>query len=248
MTQEREHCRDAVLLAAGRGTRLGRLTEHCPKPMLDVAGRPIIGHILGGLAEAGVRRVVIVTGYLAEVVEQGLGDGSRFGLRLTYRRQQTTDGTARALALARAELAGRRFFFGWGDILVLPDNYGRVIAMAEHGGEVLAVNEVDDPWAGAAVYVDGQARVQRIVEKPLHGSSTTRWNNAGFGVLGPSIWPYVDALQPSARGEYELPQAVAALVEAGTETVLAVPVQGPWFDIGTPENLAEARAVFADRG
>lgn len=236
----------AVLLAAGRGTRLGSLTASCPKPMLDVAGRPIIGHILAGLAAAGVQEAVIVTGYLAEQVEQGLGDGARYGLHLRYHRQPRPDGTARALALARADLDGSRFFFGWGDILVFPDNYRRVIAAAaaQSGTTVLAVNEVDDPWAGGAVYVDGQMRVQRLVEKPPRGSSTTRWNNAGLGVLGPSIWPHVDALRPSARGEYELPQAIAALIEAGEEPVTAVPVEGPWFDIGTPENLAEARVCF----
>ena len=108
---------------------------------------------------------------------------------------------------------------------------------------MLGVNEVDDPWAGAAVYVDEQWRVQKIVEKPPQGSSDTRWNNAGLGVLGPEIWPHVDALQPSARGEYELPQAIAALVASGAN-VGAVPVRGQWFDIGTAEDLETARREF----
>jgi dTDP-glucose pyrophosphorylase len=85
--------------------------------------------------------------------------------------------------------------------------------------------------------------VERLVEKPPRGTSTTRWNNAGLGVLGPSIWSYINALTPSARGEYELPQAIAALVATGG-AIRAVPVKGIWFDIGTPDDLALARAQF----
>ena len=85
--------------------------------------------------------------------------------------------------------------------------------------------------------------VQRIVEKPAKGTSTTHWNNAGLSVLGPAIWSEIDQLEASARGEYELPQAVAALVASGAR-VVAVPVEGEWFDVGTAEDLERARAGF----
>lgn len=236
--------RRGVLMAAGRGTRLGALTASFPKPMLEVAGAPIIGHILRGLAGAGLEEVVIITGHCAELLEQGLGDGERFGLRLRYRRQpQPPEGTAKALCLARDLLRPDPFFFGWGDILVAPANYDRILSAAAGLDALIAVNDVDDPWAGAAVTVDEQYRVRKIVEKPPRGTSTTRWNNAGLGVLGPAIWPHVDALQPSARGEYELPQAISALVESGAD-VGAVPVHGLWFDIGTAADLDTARREF----
>ena len=233
----------AVLLAAGRGTRLGALTVNTPKPLLRVGGRPIIAHILHGLRAAGVEEATIVTGHLADLLESELGDGEATGLDLRYARQDQPDGTARALNLARDWVGEDQFFFGWGDILVRPENYRNIIRLAPTADAVIAVNSVDDPWAGGAVYVDGSNVVQRIVEKPPKGASTTNWNNAGFGVLGPTIWPEVDRLQPSARGEYELPQAIAALVESGAR-VIAVPVEGDWFDIGTPEDLARARAAW----
>ena len=233
----------AVLLAAGRGTRLGALTVNTPKPLLRVGGRPIIAHILHGLRAAGVEEATIVTGHLADLLESELGDGEATGLDLRYARQDQPDGTARALNLARDWVGEDQFFFGWGDILVRPENYRNIIRLAPTADAVIAVNPVADPWAGGAVYVDGANVVQRIVEKPPKGASTTNWNNAGFGVLGPTIWPEVDRLQPSARGEYELPQAIAALVESGAR-VIAVPVEGDWFDIGTPEDLARARAAW----
>ena len=234
----------AILLAAGRGTRLGAFTEDTPKPLLEVARKPIIVHIIDGLIAAGVREFAIITGYLAERLEAGLGNGTQSGVSIQYFRQEALNGTARGLALAR-EFAGEEpFFFGWGDILVRPANYRNLIRKARFADAAIAVNEVEDPWAGGAVYVNADFRVTRMVEKPPHATSGTTWNNAGFGVLGREIWPLIDMLEPSPRGEYELPQALAGLVAQGID-VRAVPVEGPWFDIGTPENLAAARAAFA---
>lgn len=232
-----------MLLAAGRGTRLGDLTRDTPKPLLHVGGKPIIQRIIEGLAGAGVREVTVITGHAADAIETALGDGGRWDISLRCVRQERLDGTARAAQLARPFLGDHPFFVGWGDIVVGAANYGRIIESATETGAAIAVNEVDDPWAGAAVYVDDSMRVLRIVEKPQRGTSTTRWNNAGLAVLPPAIWEEVDRLQPSARGEYELPQAIAAFVDRGYPLV-AVPVEGPWFDIGTPENLAEARRYF----
>jgi dTDP-glucose pyrophosphorylase len=234
----------AVLLAAGCGTRLGELTRRTPKPLLEVGGEPIIFRIIRGLAGAGIRDITVVTGHLAETLETALGDGSRWGVGLRCVRQERLDGTARAAALARPFLGGSPFFVGWGDIVVETANYERVVDAGAATGVAIAVNEVDDPWAGGAVYADAAMRVLRMVEKPARGSSTTRWNNAGLAVLSPAIWDEVERLEPSARGEYELPQAVAAFVAAG-HPVLAVAIEGPWFDIGTPESLAEARRYFA---
>jgi UDP-N-acetylglucosamine diphosphorylase / glucose-1-phosphate thymidylyltransferase / UDP-N-acetylgalactosamine diphosphorylase / glucosamine-1-phosphate N-acetyltransferase / galactosamine-1-phosphate N-acetyltransferase len=233
----------AVLLAAGRGTRLGTLTDAIPKPLLEVGGRPIIVRIVEGLIRAGIRRFAVVTGYRAEQIEYELGNGAQAGVSMTYFRQAEPDGTARALALARPLLGEQQFFFGWGDILVRPENYRAVIKAGRLADAAIAVNEMDDLSAGGAVYLDGAGLVTRLVEKPAPGTSATRWNNAGFGVLGPEAWPFIDALQPSPRGEYELPAAIDAMAEAGLR-IRAVPIEGPWFDIGTPESLAAARAEF----
>ncbi len=237
----------AILFAAGRGTRLGAITANYPKALLDVGGRPIIVRILDGLAGAGITEVAIVTGHSAGLLEAEVGTGEQSGLRILYIRQVDLDGTARALGLCRRFLGDDQFFWSWADILVERANYTRVLKTARFADAAVAVNEVADPWAGGAVYVDDAMRVTRIVEKPPAGTSTTHWNNAGFGVLGPAIWPAIDRLQPSERGEYELPRAIAAIVDSGVE-VRAVPVEGPWFDVGTPEDLEAARAAYATPG
>lgn len=237
----------AVVLAAGRGTRMGALTAHTPKPLLTVNGTPLLGRVLGGLAAAGIRRAVVVTGYLGEQIEAALGDGSALGLALTYRRQAEANGTAKALLLAADAVGEAPCVVSWGDILVPRAFYREFCdAWARRPCDAqLAINRVDDPWAGAAVYVDADWRVHRLEEKPPRGTSTTPWNNAGIMAFTPLIFDYARRLAPSPRGEYELPQAVTQMVRDGRD-VRAVPVNGPWSDVGTPADLEAAQTLFAE--
>ena len=237
--------RTVVILAAGRGTRMGTLTADRPKPLLAVRGRPLIDHILRGFAAAGLERAVIVVGYRAAQIEAALGDGSAVGLTLRYCRQERPEGTARALLLAEALVDDETFALGWGDVLVYPAFYGEFLQQyaVSRCAVQLAVNEVEDPWQGAAVYVDAQWRVTKLEEKPLRGTATTRWNNAGIFAFDRSIFGYARALTPSVRGEYELPRAVAAMVIDGCD-VRAYPVRGFWSDVGTPADLERAQLTY----
>lgn len=236
----------AVVLAAGRGTRMGGLTTATPKPLLPVAGRPIIEHVLSGFAAAGVRRAVVVTGYLGAAIESALGAGAHLGLEIVYCRQERADGTARALLQAEPLVGPDPFAVSWGDVLVPAAFYAEFVAAfaLRPCDAQVAVNEVHDPWRGAAVYVHPDWRVHRLVEKPSRGTSTTHWNNAGVLMLSRVAFDYARRVGPSARGEYELPQAIAQMVCDGCE-VRAVPVRGPWSDVGTAEDLAAAQALFA---
>src|SRR5690242_9359859 len=113
----------AVVLAAGRGTRMRELTADFPKPMIEVRGKPILQHIVEGLRDAGVRRFEIIVGYHAEAVRNFFGDGRHFTVDIAYATQTVQDGTGRVVNLARDFTSGSPFILSYGDILISPLNY-----------------------------------------------------------------------------------------------------------------------------
>lgn len=221
------------------------LTADVPKPMLPVAGRPLVEHIVLALKAAGIARFVLIVGYLAERIESHFGDGSRLGVEIRYRRQPVRDGTARALLLGRDAVGPGPFLLGWGDILTRRSNYSGLVGAftSSDAAGVLSVNWVDDPYRGAAVYVDDAQRIERIVEKPPRGTATTHWNNAGIAVFQPLVFDYAASVRPSPRGEYEIPDAIAAMIADGLR-VDAFPLAEPWLDVGTPEDLERAQRLL----
>ena len=124
-------------------------------------------------------------------------------------------------------------------------NYPRFIhhARLDEYDLMLAVNRVKDPFRGAAVYVTPQMIVERLDEKPAQGTAKTEWNNAGLFATSQIIFDYLARLEPSPRGELEMPVAIAKMIADG-RIVRAVDMRGFWSDVGTPEDLEAARAWF----
>ena len=238
----------AVLLAAGRGTRLGALTAEAPKPMLDIAGAPLISHIVDVLLAAGLKRFVLVTGYLSAQVEAWAKAYERenSAIKIVTLRQPELNGTGGAMLAAKPHVAGlERFVFGWGDILMDRANYPRFIHHARNDEYdlLLAVNRVKDPFKGAAVYLDSHMIVQRLDEKPAQGTAKTEWNNAGLFATGETIFDYLARLKPSVRGEIEVPSAITQMIADG-RVVRAVDMRGFWSDVGPAADVEAARAFF----
>src|ERR1700720_3459808 len=111
----------AVLLAAGRGTRMRELTADLPKPMIEVRGKPVLQHIVEGLRDAAVRKFLIIVGYHAETVRNFFGDGRRHTVTIEYATQTVQDGTGRVVNLARDFTSGSPFILSYGDILISPE-------------------------------------------------------------------------------------------------------------------------------
>jgi UDP-N-acetylglucosamine diphosphorylase / glucose-1-phosphate thymidylyltransferase / UDP-N-acetylgalactosamine diphosphorylase / glucosamine-1-phosphate N-acetyltransferase / galactosamine-1-phosphate N-acetyltransferase len=236
--------RKAVILAAGRGTRMGALTGELPKPMLPIEGKPMLEHIVRRLGQAGIAEILIVVGYRRELIERHFVRGFT---GISFAVQQVVEGTAAAMKLARAFVAADPFLLTYGDIICGFANYtGISAALARHAASaVLGVKRVDDPWQGAAVYADEQGVVSGIIEKPPRGASTTHWNSAGLYAFSPVIFEEIDTVGKSPRGEYEITSAIQQLIGHG-QPVRLFEIEGAWRDVGRPEDLAQADLDLSD--
>ena len=165
----------AIILAAGRGTRMGSLTADIPKPMLEAAGKPLLEHILDRTRDAGITRVLLVVGYKREVIQEHFAG---YDLDIEYVVQEKLEGTGRAVALGRQFAGPDCCLVTFGDIVCEPADYQGIIARHENGSGVLGAKWVEDPYQGAAIYEENGV-VREIIEKPPKGTSTTHWNSAG---------------------------------------------------------------------
>lgn len=228
----------AVVLAAGRGTRMRELTDDLPKPMIEVRGKPVLQHIVEGLRDAGVRRFVIIVGYHAEMVRNSFGDGRRHNVDIGYATQTVQDGTGRVVNLARNFTGGSPFILSYGDILISPENYERVVDLPNDVEATITVTRGEDVSKGGAVFLNERMELVDLREKPKPGEPTSPWYNAGLYAFRPSIFGFITKLEPSPRGEYELTDAIRDLAQSGKK-VKALELTGEWADVRDPEILAK---------
>jgi dTDP-glucose pyrophosphorylase len=241
----------AVILAAGKGTRMKELTNELPKPMLNVRGKPILEHIVNGLVAAGIREAFIVTGHKAEVIEDYFGDGSRFGLRIATGRQLEMNGTGKAPEVAKDFAGSDAFLLTYGDILVKPETYQQMVRRfgeAKFSG-LVTVTGSEDVTKGGLNFFDEQFCLTRLIEKPTPAQieglrrdgglkpGDTAWYNAGIYVFRPVVFEFTARLEKSPRGEYELTDAINAMVNAG-HRIAGLKIEGRWVDVRDPEVLA----------
>jgi NDP-sugar pyrophosphorylase family protein len=228
----------AVLLAAGKGTRMRELTNELPKPMIPVRGQPILRHIVDGLKAAGVTHFQIIVGWRAEVVQNYFGDGSQFGVSVEYATQVVQDGTGRVVELSKDFAGADPFILSYGDILIDPVNYQRLVKLDDAEGLVSVKHNPGEIAKGGAVFVNERFEMTDLREKPKPGEPTSPWYNAGVYAVRPSIFEFTAKLEKSPRGEYELTDAIRALAQSGRK-VQVVELTGDWADVRDPEVLAQ---------
>jgi UDP-N-acetylglucosamine diphosphorylase / glucose-1-phosphate thymidylyltransferase / UDP-N-acetylgalactosamine diphosphorylase / glucosamine-1-phosphate N-acetyltransferase / galactosamine-1-phosphate N-acetyltransferase len=228
----------AVLLAAGRGTRMRELTVDLPKPMIKVRGKPILLHIIEGLQTAKIKNFLIIVGYHGDTVRDYFGDGTCFGLRFNYVTQTVQDGTGRVVDLARDFVGDSPFVLSYGDILVEKDNYKSMVDLADDVEAIITVKRGQDVSKGGAVFLNDKMELVDLREKSKPGEVSSEWYNAGLYAFRPSIFEFTAKLQPSPRGEYELTDAIRDLAQSGKK-VKALELTGEWADVRDPEILAK---------
>src|ERR1017187_2835314 len=198
----------AVILAAGKGTRMRELTNELPKPMLRVQGKPILEHIIAGIIAAGIRDIFIVTGWRADVIEKHFGDGKKWNARIAFGRQIVQDGTGKAPEAAKAFAGDSPFLLTYGDILVPSETYPQMIRRfgeSDFAG-VIAVTRGEDVPKGGLNFFDEQFCLKRLVEKPAPEQleqlrrndwlkpGAPAWDNAGIYIFRPSLFGFTARL------------------------------------------------------
>src|SRR5213080_1548036 len=144
----------AVVLAAGRGRRMRELTVDLPKPMIEVRGKPVLQHIVEGLRDAGLREFFFIVGYRGDAVQNFFGDGSRYKIAIQYATQVVQDGTGRVVDLARNFVENSPFILNYGDILVDPTNYKRLLDLPHDVEAIISVTRGEDVSKGGAVFLN----------------------------------------------------------------------------------------------
>lgn len=237
----------ALVLAGGLGTRLRPFSHSMPKQLMPVAGKPVLTHLLEQLRELGVQEVGVIVGAddRGRQIRTALGDGAQLGLSLTYIPQHLPLGLAHCVVLAREFLGAEDFVMLLGDQL-LTEGVQDIAEEFRSGrpDAQLVVHKVADPRAFGVAETDENGRVTELVEKPARPRSDLALIGVYF--LTPAIHEAVAAIEPSARGELEITDALQWLVSHGAD-VRARTYSGFWKDTGEVEDILECNRELLDR-
>lgn len=234
----------ALVLAAGHGKRLLPYTHSAPKHMLPIANKPLLQYSIEQLANAGIKEIGLVVGYKKEQIMDYFGDGSKFGLKITYIEQKERLGISHAIQTAKSFVKNEPFVVLLGDNLFM-DSLSELLAEHQKSGAEasIGIHEVEDPRAfGVAVIENG--KIRKIIEKPEKPPS----NLATVGIYffsSPKVFDIIAAQKPSKRGEYEIADTLQAMIDHGF-SVNPIKITKRWKDTGKKEDMLEANKTILE--
>jgi len=233
----------ALIASGGRGTRLRPITHTRNKHLIPIANKPILHYAIEAAAEAGIKDVAIVINADSDEVPKAIGDGSRWGIRITFIPQLTPGGLAQVVALAEDFVGKDQFIFYLGDNMVVGGVRRFIDEFLASGCNCfLTLSKVKDPERfGVPEIRDG--RIVSVEEKPKHPKSS--FAVAGIYLYDHHIFEAVKAITPSARGELEISDAHQYLIDKGYKVGYAE-ITGWWKDTGKPLDLLEANRLILD--
>ena len=231
-----------LVLSGGAGTRLRPITHTSAKQLVPVANKPVLFYGLEALRAAGIEDVGIVVGDTRAEIEAAVGDGSGFGLRVTYLSQEAPLGLAHAVLIAEEYLGDSPFVMYLGDNLLKEGVTPFVRRFDESRPDALILLQaVADPSSYGIAELDGDGCVARLVEKPAEPKSDLAL--VGVYLFTPAVFESVKAIKPSARNELEITDAIQHMIERGLR-VEPHRVTGWWKDTGKLEDMLEANRLI----
>jgi glucose-1-phosphate thymidylyltransferase len=233
----------ALILSGGKGTRLRPITHTSAKQLVPVANKPILFYTIEAVRDAGITDVGIVVGDTHREIRAACGDGSRWGVRITYIQQEAPLGLAHAVKIAQDFIGDDTFVMYLGDNLIrdgITDLVERF--RAEKPNSQILLAHVPNPGAFGVAELDGE-RIVRLVEKPKEPRSDLAL--VGVYMFDSTIFEAVNAIKPSWRGELEITDAIQYLVDTG-RNVRAHIIKGWWKDTGKREDMLEANRIVLE--
>jgi glucose-1-phosphate thymidylyltransferase len=232
-----------LILSGGKGTRLRPLTYTRAKQLVPVANKPVLFYGIEAIVAAGIREIGVVVGETREEIQAALGDGSKFGARITYIEQDAPRGLAHAVLISESFLKGEPFVMYLGDNLIA-DGIATLVEEYRRKGcnSQILLARVPNPEQFGVAELDG-GRVVRLTEKPKEPRSDLAL--VGVYMFDDTIWEAVKGIRPSARQELEITDAIQWLIDHGRSVHPHI-VRGWWKDTGKIEDMLEANRIILD--
>jgi glucose-1-phosphate thymidylyltransferase len=232
-----------LILSGGKGTRLRPLTFTQAKQLVPVANKPVLFYGIEALCEAGINEIGLVVGDTREEIKEAVGDGSRWGVNVTYIEQEAPLGLAHAVKISEAFLGKEPFVMYLGDNILKTGIQSLVREFDEKKpNSLILLTPVDNPQMFGVAELEGE-KIIRLVEKPKHPKSNLAL--VGVYMFDPHIFEAVQAIKPSWRNELEITDAIQYLVEKGF-TVQPHLVSGWWKDTGKIDDILEANRLILE--
>ena len=228
----------AIILSAGEGSRMRPLTLTKPKTMLPVAGKPIIQYNIESLRDNGITDILLIVRYKEEIVRNYFGDGSDFGVNISYKTQKDFLGTANAISYGEDFIDDSIIVLN-GDIILDDEIIHEIIKKYNYlsPDTLMLLTEVEDPSAFGVVEIEN-GNIKNIVEKPKREEAPSNLVNAGIYIFNKDIFDKIRETEISERGEYEITDSVSLQIE-DNKTVIGHKTSKDWIDVGRPWELIE---------
>jgi glucose-1-phosphate thymidylyltransferase len=234
----------ALVLAGGSGTRLRPITHTSAKQLVPVANKPVLFYGLEAIAETGIREVGLVVGDTHAEIEAAVGDGSAFGLEVTYLRQEAPLGLAHGVLIARDFLGEEDFVMYLGDNFIVGGIKDQVARFAaRRPAAQIMLTKVGDPRQFGVAELDARGQVIGLEEKPAVPKSDLAL--VGVYLFSPAVHEAVAELKPSWRGELEITDAIQWLIEAGLDVEASI-ITGYWKDTGNVTDMLEVNRLVLE--
>jgi glucose-1-phosphate thymidylyltransferase len=231
-------------LSGGKGTRLRPITHTSAKQLVPIANKPILFYGIEAIRDAGITDIGIVVGDTAAEIQAAVGDGSRFGVKVTYIRQSAPLGLAHAVKVARDFIGSERFVMYLGDNLIIEGITDFVRRFERGAGNCqILLAHVPNPQDFGVAELAGD-RVARLVEKPREPKTDLAL--VGVYMFDETVFEAADAIKPSFRGELEITDAIQHLIDCGLDVQCQV-ITGWWKDTGKLEDILEANGMILGR-